>query len=66
MAGAPMSNVSDCCGSPCMCAGTAGEPCYGEVVCVGEEQFGDDDWAWIHACEGHYWWPKGYVPQVKS
>lgn len=50
-----MSQPIPCqCGAGCAWAGLkAEEPCWGAVKVVGEEQFGDGDYAWIHACQGH-------------
>lgn len=28
--------------------------CWGEVTVINEVQIGEDAWAWVHACEGHY------------
>lgn len=47
-----MGPIDRCCGLACTW-GTPEEPCWGDVVVVDEEALGDDDWFWVHACEGH-------------
>ncbi len=29
------------------------EACYGCVQPIDEYDYGDDNWGWVHACEGH-------------
>jgi hypothetical protein len=51
---AEVSKKAKCCGDPCCMADHCreGEPCWGEVE-VDDELWWEDDWMWIHACEGH-------------
>lgn len=42
------------CGATCDCAHD-GNPCWGQVSPVDEVPVDEDgDYAWIHACEGHF------------
>lgn len=47
-------NPDACCkGSDCYALGlNADEPCWGDVDVEAEEHW-EDDWCWIHACQGH-------------
>lgn len=47
----PSYRPSECCNADCF-HGSESEPCWGEVVVVGEEYSQDDHW-WIHVCQGH-------------
>jgi len=45
---------------PCSCGAgcpyedkNSDEPCWGPVHAV-DEIYSEDDWWWIHACEGHH------------
>jgi hypothetical protein len=40
-----------CCGADCD-LGTPQKPCWGNVKVV-DELYTEDDYVWIHACEGH-------------
>jgi hypothetical protein len=44
------------------------EICWGKVEVAGEVPVGDDEWAWVHACEGHRYCLDGepYVPEPPS
>jgi|JI10StandDraft_1071094.scaffolds.fasta_scaffold883266_2 hypothetical protein len=44
-----------CCGSAdCFMHGVSpSEVCWGDVEVAGEQAIGDDDYVWIHECEGH-------------
>jgi len=46
-------NPEACCGTDCSWHDTEGEPCWGDVTVIDEVQYGEDEWGWIHACEGH-------------
>ncbi len=58
-----MSVIDNCCGSPCNGEGTPNEPCYGTIDVIDEMELGEDDWAWVHGCDGHTNWPGAYVPE---
>jgi|CXWL01.1.fsa_nt_gi hypothetical protein len=32
---------------------TENEPCWGAVGVVDEVSYGEDDYGWVHGCEGH-------------
>jgi hypothetical protein len=49
----PSYNNKACCNSDCNHGLDIQEPCWGAVEVRGEERWGDDDWDWVHACEGH-------------
>jgi hypothetical protein len=54
--------ISDCCGADCNFENNSSdEPCWGEVEVVGEE-YNDEDYWWIHACQGHLYidWGEKY------
>ncbi len=43
---------------PCQCGAGCdfrndNRPCWGSVDAVDEVKCGDDDYAWVHVCEGH-------------
>lgn len=46
------------CGSDCMYLdleqNTEATPCWGKVEAADEIDWGDGDYCWVHACEGHY------------
>ncbi len=50
------------CGASCDWEDT-GKPCYGKIEAI-EELRSDDDFYWMHACEGHQnmYENKGYIP----
>jgi hypothetical protein len=58
-----VSLKAECCGAICV-GERDGEPCYGVVSCIGEDEVAPDKWEWIHACQGHREWPAQYVPEV--
>ena len=43
------------CGADCYRSDdtTTDQPCWGQVDAIAEEKFGEDDWVWVHACQGH-------------
>lgn len=57
-----------CCGADCWAEHWLeeyGGPCWGDVEVI-DEEYTDDDYWWIHACEGHangYGGP--YIPEPK-
>jgi hypothetical protein len=68
-----MNNVSDtydksnCCGTDCHWLNKdSTKSCWGKVNVV-DEVYTDDDYWWIHACEGHQYINDGgkYVSEVK-
>jgi len=50
---------------------TEQQPCWGEVDAIDEIPSTDDDWTWLHGCQGHinYDWtgsvPNVYIPEPK-
>ena len=46
---------TECCvdGDCYMLDSEENEPCWGQVTVVAKEYTDDDDYWWIHACEGH-------------
>ena len=43
-----------CCGAQCCRLNAApNEPCWGNVEVADEQECGDGEWYWVHACEGH-------------
>lgn len=48
-------NPNACCGVDCAFNGRGrqSEPCWGDVTVIDEVQYGDDDYGWVHVCEGH-------------
>lgn len=47
-------NPDACCGADCFAHGlNPDEPCWGDVHVAAEEACGDDDYYWVHECEGH-------------
>jgi hypothetical protein len=62
-------NPKACCNSDCYaldCNKNQDEPCWGDVEVIDEIVY-DDDWSWIHACQGHKscWEGKPYIPEGK-
>lgn len=59
----------DACGADCDLFNfqREGEPCWGEVIVV-DEISSDDDYGWIHACEGHAdcYYNEPYKLEIKS
>ncbi len=54
-----------CCGADCYAEDMyEPEPCWGDVECI-DEIYSDDDYTWIHACEGHKpkWEGEKYLPE---
>jgi hypothetical protein len=45
-------NPKACCGDDCFRFDDK-EPCWGDVEVIDEIQIAEDDWGWIHACQGH-------------
>ena len=46
-------NPAFCCGSDCWAHEmNPAEPCWGNVEVV-DEEYSDDDYWWIHECQGH-------------
>ena len=45
--------IAECCGDDCYAIDNEEEVCWGEVSVIGSESFTDDDYYWVHACEGH-------------
>ena len=61
----PSYRPSECCNADCL-SDSEKEPCWGVVVVVAEDSFGDDDYYWVHQCEGHINYYDGdckYVPE---
>lgn len=58
-----MSAKDGCCGSPCAGEGVKDEPCYGTIDVIDEVEVEEDDWQWVHACDGHSNWPGKYIPE---
>lgn len=50
----PAASYKACtCGADCWAEGTNdNEPCWGEVSAI-DEWYSEDDYGWIHGCEGH-------------
>ena len=57
------SAKADCCNETCSFEDLDG-PCWGNVTVVDEQPVGDDDYQWVHACEGHAYYSSGgkYIP----
>lgn len=63
---------------PCHCGAacdfsdesTDAEPCWGDVDAVDEVQCAEDEYYFVHACEGHFnfsEYPRGpYIPEPKK
>jgi hypothetical protein len=43
---------AQCCNEDCYAIDNE-EPCWGDTQAIDEEYYGDDDYYWVHACEGH-------------
>lgn len=44
-----------CCSDDCLYLDwEENEPCWGKIVVVDEILAGENDYMWIHECEGHY------------
>lgn len=59
---------ADCCGDDCvMLDAYDDQPCWGQVTVI-DEDYWDDDWCWVHACEGHveHRYGKQYIPEEKD
>lgn len=48
----PSYKSADCCKDVDCLYENDVTPCWGQVTVV-DESYSDDDWWWIHACEGH-------------
>lgn len=59
----PSYRSSECCNADCH-LGTVTEPCWGEVEVV-DEEYDEQDYYWVHACQGHkiLWDGIPYVPE---
>ena len=58
------SRVADCCGASCFGKDSDPlQPCYGEVVVI-DEEYNDDDYWWVHACQGHRNGYGTYIPST--
>lgn len=56
---------SECCGANCdLLDCYDDQPCWGEVDVI-DEDWTEDDWWWVHACEGHRLYREGtaYIPE---
>lgn len=66
----PAANFSykaECCGADCWAFEFGrGGPCWGPTFACDEVPSFDDDWAWVHSCEGHndLWHGGAYKPEV--
>ena len=52
----PSYGYKRCCmGSECykLYSNSEKDPCWGEISAIDEQTVGDDDYYWIHSCEGH-------------
>lgn len=60
----PCYNPEACCGKDCYALYNEDEPCWGDVY-VEDEEWTEDDYYWVHACEGHLGtYPTGkYTPK---
>lgn len=60
---------ADCCrGVDCVLLDAYDDqPCWGQVTVV-DEDYTEDDWWWVHACEGHAQHRDGvtYIPEGKD
>lgn len=58
---------ADCCGdNDCNLLGyNDNEPCWGQVR-VQDEEWTEDDYWWIHRCEGHDIWADSYVKEPEN
>lgn len=65
---APSYKRANCCGDECVLLDVYDDqPCWGQVVVIGEDTW-DNDWCWVHACEGHAMHREGvqYIPEPKE
>lgn len=49
----PSYGKKKCCSADCHNGYSPERPCWGDVEARDEVSYGDGEWGWVHACEGH-------------
>jgi hypothetical protein len=62
----PSYRSADCCRNDCHSGWEKDQPCWGQTTVTGEVSWGDDDWGWVHECDGHAYCHEGEPYKVST